>query len=77
MTSYVVVPGNLDSEYSEDGVNALACCDNKAQLIAIYKGKLHFSIYDVPNPEEHKKRDTINLRRELVAAGISSFNFSA
>ena len=49
MGSYMIFPGGLDSEYTEDSVNPVACCDNQARLVAIYKGKLHFQIYEVPN----------------------------
>ena len=76
VSSYLVIPGTSDSEYKENGVKALACCDNKASTVAIYRGKLQFSIYTVTGQDEFSKKDTINLKRELIAAGISNFNFN-
>ena len=77
VSSYVVIPGNVDSEYTENGVNALACCDIKAETVAIYRGKLHFSLYTVTGEGEYNNKSTINLKRELVAAGVNDFNFAA
>ena len=76
MGSYMVFPGSLDSEFTEESVNPVACCDNSATLVAIYKGKLHFQIYEIPNQEEYKKKDMINLRREVIANNINDFNFT-
>ena len=76
MGTHCVIPGNLDSDTTEETVAPVATVSDNGGLVALYRGKLHFQIYQIPNAEEYKKQDTINLRREIIANGVSTFNFT-
>ena len=49
--------------------------NNKCTLAAIYRGKLLFHIYEIIDQETFKKKDMINLRREVIANGVDNFGF--
>ena len=70
------IPGNLEDEYKEEKVLPLACVNNHGTLAATYRGKLNFSIYELKDQETFLKKDTINLRREIIANGILDFPFT-
>ena len=73
----ITIPGTMDDDNKQDGVHPLACVNNKGTLAAVYKGKLHFTIYDLKEKDEtFKKKDVINLRREIIANGINDFNYT-
>lgn len=76
MGQVIVIPGNLDNEHKEESVPPKAAIDNACQLVATYRGKLHFQIYELKGNDDYKKKDTINLRREIIANGINDFNFT-
>ncbi len=76
MGNVLVIPGNLDNEHKEDSVVPKATIDNTCKYVATYRGKLHFQIYELKGQEDFRKKDTINLRREIIACGINDFNFT-
>lgn len=43
----ITIPGALDEEQKEDKVLPLATVNNKCTLVALYRGKLMFSIYEI------------------------------
>ena len=65
-----------DDPHQEITVMPLATVDNQGSLLAIYRGKLHFQIMEIRGPTEATKKDTVNLRRELIANGTNDFNFT-
>ena len=76
MGTHCVIPGTEDADVIEDNVAPVATVSDSCSLVAIYRGKLHFKIYSIPQAESFQKKDTINLRREIIANGISTFNFT-
>ena len=74
----VSIPGDLVNEFKEDNVAPLACVNNKGTLVVTYRGKLHFHVYELKgvDHETYKKKESINLRREIVANGNPDFPFT-
>ena len=52
MGTHCVIPANLDSDTTEDTVAPVATVCDSGELVALYRGKLHIQIYQIPNPEE-------------------------
>lgn len=70
------IPGNLEPDLVEEGVLPVAAINNKCTVVAIYRGKLNFVLYEINEQESFKKKDTINLRREIIANGYDEFNYT-
>lgn len=76
MGGLCTIPAKLDAEHTEDGVKPIAVTDNKCTIACIYRGKLMFQLYEIKEQETFKKKDTVHLRRELIANGVNNFDFT-
>ena len=72
----VSIPGNLEDEHREEKVPPLAIVNNKGTLVVTYRGKLQFHVYELKDQDSYQKKDSINLRREIIANGINDFNYT-
>ena len=72
----ITIPATLDEEHKEERVLPMAVVNNKCTIAAIYRGKLMFQIYELREQETFRKKETINLRRELIANGVNNFDFT-
>ena len=54
----------------------MAAVDNMCKNAIIYRGKCKFHVYEISDQENFRKKDTIDLRRELIAVGINDFDFT-
>ena len=72
----VSIPGSEEDESKADKVVPLACVNNTGTLVASYRGKLHFHIYQLKDQETYLRKDTINLRKEIIANGNSDFPYT-
>lgn len=70
------IPAKLDEEHIEESAKPIAVVDNKCTMVAIYRGKMMFQIYEIRDMETFRKKDTIHLRKELITAGVNDFDFT-
>lgn len=72
----ITMPGDLDKQSVEEKVLPRATINNKGTLLVSYVGKLHLHLYEIKDHESYQKKDTINLRREIIANGVVDFNYT-
>lgn len=86
----VTIPGNIEDEHKEEKVHPLVCVNNHGTLAVTYRGKLHFHVYNLiakgdegnvagqkkAEADSFVKKESINLRREIIANGVNDFNFT-
>ena len=78
MGSFLTVPQKDVSDKDDDISKPLAAVDNEGALVIIYRGGLEFNLYTVHDRSEFSKKDTINLRKEIMANGHEGmFEFAA
>lgn len=78
MGSFLTVPQKDVSDKDDDISKPLAAIDNDGSVIIIYRGGLEFNLYTVHDRSEYSKKDTINLRKEILANGHEGmFEFAA
>ena len=78
MGSFMTVPQKDVSDKDDEVSRPLCAIDNLGENIIIYRGGLEFNLYQIHDRNEYSKKDTVNLRKEILANGHEgTFEFAA
>ena len=78
MGSFLTVPQKDVNDKDDEVSKPLCAIDNKAELVIIYRGGLEFNLYKIHDRSEYTKKDSINIRKEILANGHEGmFEFAA
>lgn len=78
MGSFLTIPQKDAADKDDEVSKPLCCIDNSGEIIIIYRGGLEFNIYIIHDRNSYSKKDTINLRKEILANGHEGmFEFAA
>lgn len=71
------IPASAELDKTDENASPVAAVDSRGRVLAVYRGRLMITIYDLnESSEQFKRRDAVNLRREIIANGGQEFGFT-